>query len=173
MWYGSCSLSWYSEVASLSGSFWRKSIMKSTIISVALLLAVAGITVPSQANGKLFNAKQVYNQSESVSDRMLGRPRNVGKDNKFREYEIENAGVFVGFKQTKATQIVVTSRIPFSSPVDAAASIGVNLRNRQPSSKSITQWVWKNVDNIPVVVVRSFDGRLWEVIELGDSVQDN
>jgi hypothetical protein len=65
--------------------------MKSTIISVALLLAVAGITVPSQANGKLFNAKQVYNQSESVSDRMLGRPRNVGKDNKFREYEIENA----------------------------------------------------------------------------------
>ena len=104
---------------------------------------------------------------------MLGRPRNIGKDNKFREYEIENAGVFVGFKQTKATQIVVTSRIPFSSPVDAAASVGVNLRNRQPSSKSITQWVWKNVDGIAVVVVRSFDGRLWEVVELGDSVQDN
>ncbi|MFM7187462.1 MAG: hypothetical protein ACKO14_06560, partial [Armatimonadota bacterium] len=82
-------------------------------------------------------------------------------------------GVFVGFKQTKAAHIVVTSRIPFSSPFDAAASVGVNLRNRQPSSKSITQWVWKNVENIPVVVVRSFDGRLWEVVELGETLQDN
>ena len=147
--------------------------MKSTIISVAFLLAAAAVAIPTQAKSKLFNAKQVYHQSEAVSDRMLGRPRNIGKDNKFREYEIENAGVFVGFKQTKATQIVVTSRIPFSSPVDAAASVGVNLRNRQPSSKSITQWVWKNVDGIAFVVVRSFDGRLWEVVELGDSVQDN
>ena len=147
--------------------------MKSTIISVAFLLAAAAVAIPTQAKSKLFNAKQVYHQSEAVSDRMLGRPRNVGKDNKFREYEIENAGVFVGFKQTKATQIVVTSRIPFSSPVDAAASVGVNLRNRQPSSKSTTQWVWKNVDGIAVVVVRSIDGRLWEVVELGDSVQDN
>lgn len=147
--------------------------MKSTVISLVLLVAAAAIAIPSQAKSKLFNAKQVYQQSESVSDRALGRPRNIGKDNKFREYEIENAGVFVGFKQTKATQIVVISRIPFSSPVDAAASIGVNLKNRQPSSKSITQWVWKNVDNIPVVVVRSFDGRLWEVVELGDTVQDH
>ena len=147
--------------------------MKSTIISVAFLLAAAAVAIPTHEKSKLFNAKQVYHQSEAVSDRMLGRPRNIGKDNKFREYEIENAGVFVGFKQTKATQIVVTSRIPFSSPVDAAASVGVNLRNRQPSSKSITQWVWKNVDGIAVVVVRSFDGRLWEVVELGDSVQDN
>lgn len=147
--------------------------MKSTILSVSLLLAAAVIAIPSQAKSKLFNAKQVYQQSETVSDRTLGRPRNIGKDNKFREYEIENAGVFVGFKQTKAAQIVVTSRIPFSSPVDAAASVGVNLRNRQPSSKSITQWVWKNVDNIPVVVVRSFDGRLWEVVELGETVQDH
>jgi hypothetical protein len=149
------------------------SIMKSTMLSVGLLLAAAFIAIPSQAKNKLFNAKQVYQQSESVSDRTLGRPRNIGKDNKFREYEIENAGVFVGFKQTKAAQIIVTSRIPFSSPVDAAASVGVNLRNRQPSSKSITQWVWKNVDNIPVVVVRSFDGRLWEVVELGETVQDH
>jgi hypothetical protein len=149
------------------------SIMKSTIFSVALLFTAAAIAIPTQAKSKLFNAKQVYKQSESVSDRALGRPRNIGKDNKFREYEIENAGVFVGFKQTKAAQIVVTSRIPFSSPVDAAASVGVNLRNRQPSSKSITQWVWKNVDNIPVVVVRSFDGRLWEVVELGDTIQDH
>lgn len=147
--------------------------MKSTMLSVGLLLAAAFIAIPSQAKNKLFNAKQVYQQSESVSDRTLGRPRNIGKDNKFREYEIENAGVFVGFKQTKAAQIIVTSRIPFSSPVDAAASVGVNLRNRQPSSKSITQWVWKNVDNIPVVVVRSFDGRLWEVVELGETVQDH
>ena len=147
--------------------------MKRTMLSVGLLLAAAVIAMPSQAKSKLFNAKQVYQQSETVSDRTLGRPRNIGKDNKFREYEIENAGVFVGFKQTKASQIVVTSRIPFSSPVDAAASVGVNLRNRQPSSKSITQWVWKNVDNIPVVVVRSFDGRLWEVVELGETVQDH
>lgn len=147
--------------------------MKSTMLSVGLLLAAAVIAMPSQAKSKLFNAKQVYQQSESVTDRTLGRPRNIGKDNKFREYEIENAGVYVGFKQTKAAQIVVTSRIPFSSPVDAAASVGVNLRNRQPTSKSITQWVWKNVDNIPVVVVRSFDGRLWEVVELGETVQDN
>jgi hypothetical protein len=149
------------------------SIMKSTMLSVGLLLTAAVIAMPSQAKSKLFNAKQVYQQSESVTDRTLGRPRNIGKDNKFREYEIENAGVYVGFKQTKAAQIVVTSRIPFSSPVDAAASVGVNLRNRQPTSKSITQWVWKNVDNIPVVVVRSFDGRLWEVVELGETVQDN
>ncbi len=147
--------------------------MKSTMLSVGLLLTAAVIAMPSQAKSKLFNAKQVYQQSESVTDRTLGRPRNIGKDNKFREYEIENAGVFVGFKQTKAAQIVVTSRIPFSSPVDAAASVGVNLRNRQPTSKSITQWVWKNVDNIPVVVVRSFDGRLWEVVELGETVQDH
>ncbi len=147
--------------------------MKSTMLSVCLILAAAVFAIPSQAKSKLFNAKQVYQQSETVSDRTLGRPRNIGKDNKFREYEIENAGVFVSFKQTKASQIVVTSRIPFSSPVDAAASIGVNLRNRQPVSKSITQWVWKNVDNIPVVVVRSFDGRLWEVVELGETVQDN
>ncbi len=147
--------------------------MKSTMLSVCLILAAAVFAIPSQAKSKLFNAKQVYQQSETVSDRTLGRPRNIGKDNKFREYEIENAGVFVSFKQTKASQIVVTSRIPFSSPVDAAASIGVNLRNRQPVSKSITQWVWKNVDNIPIVVVRSFDGRLWEVVELGETVQDN
>jgi hypothetical protein len=147
--------------------------MKSTMLSICLILAAAVFAIPSQAKSKLFNAKQVYQQSETVSDRTLGRPRNIGKDNKFREYEIENAGVFVSFKQTKASQIVVTSRIPFSSPVDAAASIGVNLRNRQPVSKSITQWVWKNVDNIPVVVVRSFDGRLWEVVELGETVQDN
>lgn len=147
--------------------------MKSTMLSVCFMLAAAVFAIPSQAKSKLFNAKQVYQQSETVSDRTLGRPRNIGKDNKFREYEIENAGVFVSFKQTKASQIVVTSRIPFSSPVDAAASIGVNLRNRQPVSKSITQWVWKNVDNIPVVVVRSFDGRLWEVVELGETVQDN
>ena len=147
--------------------------MKSTMLSIGLLLTAAVFAMPSQAKSKLFNAKRVYQQSESVSDRTLGRPRNIGKDNKFREYEIENAGVFVGFKQTKAAQIVVTSRIPFSSPVDAAASVGVNLRNRQPSSKSITQWVWKNVDNIPVVVVRSFDGRLWEVVELGETVQDH
>ena len=147
--------------------------MKSTMLSVCLILAAAFFAIPSQAKSKLFNAKQVYQQSETVSDRTLGRPRNIGKDNKFREYEIENAGVFVSLKQTKASQIVVTSRIPFSSPVDAAASIGVNLRNRQPVSKSITQWVWKNVDNIPVVVVRSFDGRLWEVVELGETVQDN
>ncbi len=147
--------------------------MKSTMLSVCLILAAAVFAIPSQAKSKLFNAKQVYQQSETVSDRTLGRPRNIGKDNKFREYEIENAGVFVSFKQTKASQIVVTSRIPFSSPVDAAASVGVNLRNRQPVSKSITQWVWKNVDNIPVVVVRSFDGRLWEVVELGETVQDN
>lgn len=147
--------------------------MKSTMLSICLILAAAVFAIPSQAKSKLFNAKQVYQQSETVSDRTLGRPRNIGKDNKFREYEIENAGVFVSFKQTKASQIVVTSRIPFSSPVDAAASVGVNLRNRQPVSKSITQWVWKNVDNIPVVVVRSFDGRLWEVVELGETVQDN
>ena len=88
--------------------------MKSTIVSIAILLATAAVAIPSQAKSKLFNAKQVYQQSESVSDRVFGRPRNIGKDNKFREYEIENAGVFVGFKQTKASQIVVTSRIPFS-----------------------------------------------------------
>ncbi|MFY8053109.1 MAG: hypothetical protein ACOVP2_10865, partial [Armatimonadaceae bacterium] len=106
--------------------------MKSTMLSICLIFAAAVFAIPSQAKSKLFNAKQVYQQSETVSDRTLGRPRNIGKDNKFREYEIENAGVFVSFKQTKASQIVVTSRIPFSSPVDAAASIGVNLRNRQP-----------------------------------------
>ncbi|MFM7186303.1 MAG: hypothetical protein ACKO14_00645, partial [Armatimonadota bacterium] len=71
--------------------------MKSTILSITLLLAAAVVAMPSQAKSKLFNAKQVYQQSESVTDRTLGRPRNIGKDNKFREYEIENAGVFVGF----------------------------------------------------------------------------
>lgn len=145
-------------------------LMKKILFTLSAFLICASLTRSATTNGKPISMSKVFHQTVVNADKQLGTPKNIGRYNKFREYEVENAGVFCSIQGSKVINVVVTSRIPFSSPIDAAASVGIDLSGTNPVSKNITAWVWKKIDAFPVVTVRSIDGRLWEVIEVSETV---
>jgi hypothetical protein len=135
-------------------------------IGVLLASALAG-TVHAQRSRRIFRVHELLDQQPKSVDRMLGRPRSIGENGLFREYAAPNAGVYVSFRKGKANLVVVTYRIPFDRPADALAAVGVNVTGKKPNRKSIGEIQWRNVDGIPYIQVRSSDGRLWNMVELG------
>ena len=144
--------------------------MKNILVILSAFVMCTGATLSATNHLKPIQLSKVFHQTVDNADKQLGSPKNIGLENKFREYEVANGGVLCSITGNKVTNIVVTSRIPFSSPVDAAASVGIDLNQSKPVSKNVTAWTWKKVKGLPVVTVRSFDGRLWEVIEVSEYV---
>lgn len=136
--------------------------------AIGLLLAASfAAGAHAQRQRKIFKVHDILDQNPKTVDRILGRPRSVGENGLFREYAAPNAGVYVAFGKGKASMVVVTFRVPYNRPSDAVAALGINVINQKPSRSSIGEKQWRNVDGIPFVQVRSSDGRLWNMVELG------
>jgi hypothetical protein len=135
-------------------------------IGILMAAALAG-SAHAQRSRRIFKVHQILDQQPKSVDRMLGRPLSVGEGGLFREYAAPNSGVYVSFRKGKANLVVVTFRIPFDRPAEALASVGVDVAKKKPTRSSIGEMQWRNVDGIPFIQVRSSDGRLWNMVELG------
>ncbi len=139
--------------------------MRSVLILTISLLAAAAF---AQSGQRLFSVHEVLELTPKRVDTMLGKPRSIGEEGKFREYAAKTAGIYVGFRSGKARSVVVTFLTPFSRPADAAAALGIDVTKSKPKRKTISEREWRNVDGIPYIHLSSSDGRLWETIEVGE-----
>ncbi|MFM7320214.1 MAG: hypothetical protein ACKO5K_01650 [Armatimonadota bacterium] len=135
---------------------------------LTLTLSLMAVVAFAQSGQRLFSVHDVLSLSPKRVDGLLGKPRSVGEEGKFREYAAKTAGVYVGFRAGKARTVVVTFLTPFSRPADAAAALGIDVSKAKPKRKTISEREWRNVDGIPYIHLSSSDGRLWETIEVGE-----
>ena len=135
---------------------------------LTLTLAMVAVTAFAQSGQRLFKVHTVLDLTPGRVDGMLGKPRSIGEEGKFREYAAKTAGIYVGFRSGKARTVVVTFLTPFSRPTDAAAALGIDVSKAKPKRKTISEREWRNVDGIPYIHMSSSDGRLWETIEVGE-----
>lgn len=135
-----------------------------------LIVVLCALAVGASANNgrRLFYAGDILGKSSVRVDQTLGRPRSIGQMERFREYGAPNAGIYVAFRGGRSKSVVVTFRIPFNKPTDAVSALGIDVTNRKPKRKTISEREWRDVDGFPYIHVSSSDGRLWETVEVGE-----
>lgn len=131
-------------------------------LGLAALAAVAAV-----AQSRL-TARDLIGKSASSLDSRLGKPRSVGKQARFREYELSTGGVFVGFRNGTSRSLVMTFKIPFSKPEDALAAVDVKVRGKKTVRSLVGERLWRDVGGYRYVAARSSDGRLWDSIEVSN-----